>query len=155
MVRPTRANIIHIVRSHAGKIQTSLDTEKRKTCIMFSSTEAFFRNRKNHFAIACNARRRVVHMRVINPQADQLALRGASVLKRTSRSPGDASQVLRWSARGLLQFASFVLDFVLIHQVRGESRKQIPPRFRRNKLDLQIPTEELMGVETTGSPARK
>src|SRR5437764_11254061 len=53
-----------------GKIQACSNRVLRESRIMFRAADAFFRHRKNKLAVAHQARRRIMHLRIVNPQCD-------------------------------------------------------------------------------------
>jgi hypothetical protein len=64
--RPPEADVIQFVRANACKIQARPDREDRKTRIVLDATEALLSDGKQQRSIADNARRGIVHLRVID-----------------------------------------------------------------------------------------
>ena len=50
-----------------------MNGQLRKARIVLQTADALFRNRKNHFSIACDTCRRVVHLRVVDPKREHVS----------------------------------------------------------------------------------
>ena len=71
--RPALADVIHFVGANAGEIQASANREGGEPRVVLHAAEAFFGDGEQHFSIARNARRGIVHLRIIDSDRDHIA----------------------------------------------------------------------------------
>ena len=85
--RPALANEIHLFGSHPGEIEASANRERREARIVFYAAQALFGHREKHFAIAGDARRGIVHLRIIDPEGNHVCRSSGSYYLLAVRRP--------------------------------------------------------------------
>ena len=68
--RPPKANFIQLRRRNACEIEARAYGLDREARIVFHAAQSLFGNREKEFAVAHDARRGIVHLRVVDAQAD-------------------------------------------------------------------------------------
>ncbi len=71
---PAEAHFIHLLRVHLREIQARSNGVLRKPRVMFHPAEALFGHGKQQLAVAHDARRGIMHLRIINPQCQHRLL---------------------------------------------------------------------------------
>src|SRR5580765_124798 len=67
---PPKAHLVQLLRLNPRKIQARANRVHRKPRIVFRPADSFFRHRKHQLAVAHQTRRRIMHLRIINPKGD-------------------------------------------------------------------------------------
>src|SRR5579863_1824036 len=70
--RPSLAQEIHLLCAHSGKIEARAYRKLRESSVVLDAAEALLSDREKHFAVARDARRRIVHLRIINSQRNHI-----------------------------------------------------------------------------------
>jgi len=87
---PAEAHFVQLLRSHIGEVEARSNGIFGETSIVLQPADALFRHRKQKFAVARDARRRIMHLRIINPQCQH----SSSIASRISPYPATACPAL-------------------------------------------------------------
>src|SRR5260370_13673970 len=87
---PAETPLVQLLRLHIGEVQARSNGIFRKAGIMFQPADALLRHCKQKFAVPHDARRGIMHLRVVNPQCDHALL---CSLLRTNTSESTSSKV--------------------------------------------------------------
>ena len=71
--RPALADVIEFVGAHAGKIEAGANREGGKARVVLHAAEALFGDGEKHFAVARDARRGIVHLRIVDSDRNHIA----------------------------------------------------------------------------------
>src|SRR5439155_2186828 len=97
-LRPAQRNVVYFLRLQIRCIQAGFDRQMREPRIVLHAAQAFLGDREQQLAVADDARRGVVHLRIVNSKANHdlnPALRKlSSVVSTLSR--GMESTSLAW-----------------------------------------------------------
>ena len=67
--RPSLADEIDFLGADAGEIEASPNRQGRETRIVLHAAQTLFRHRKQNFAVAHDARGRIVHLRIVDSES--------------------------------------------------------------------------------------
>src|SRR4029077_6907008 len=67
--RPAETDVIQLIRANPSKVQARPNGIRGKSRVVFQPADPLFRNGKEQFAVAHYACRRVMQLRIINPQS--------------------------------------------------------------------------------------
>ena len=87
---PAEAHFVQLFSANTREIQARLNRFLRKARVMLHSADALFRHRKKELAIAGDAGRRIMHLRIVNPQRDHALPRS---FLRTNTSESTSSMI--------------------------------------------------------------
>ena len=67
-------NKIQLIRLNVGEIQSGAYRERGETRPVLDAAQSLLGDGEDHFAVAHNARRRIVHLRIVAPHAERQSL---------------------------------------------------------------------------------
>jgi len=69
---PAETHFVQLLRSHMGEVEARSNGVFSEAGIVLQPADALFRHREQQFAVARDARRRVMHLRIVNPSVSIL-----------------------------------------------------------------------------------
>ena len=69
---PALTDVIHFVGANASEIQASANRQGGESRVVLHATQPFFGDGEKHFPVARNARRGIVHLRIIDSDRDHI-----------------------------------------------------------------------------------
>src|SRR5260370_4677373 len=123
---PAKTHFVQLLRSQLREVQTRSNGVFRKAGIVLQPADALFRHGKQHLSVSRDARRRIMHLRIVNPQRQH--------------SSSTASEDFPWPRNiPSLHYCNFIVTRAALGgEFSPSSSKTLPSRGDRGSLPLAI-----------------